>query len=348
MSSQDKYILQFVKGVRSRLCRQTFIKWFLMAAAAGLFVWGVFNTVALIIPFHGAILYGLGAFVIVLIVGSLMSIRHFPNVKEAAFQVDATGLKERVTTSLDLSGNEDGFSNIVKEDTIRRIRNYPTKKFFPTRVSRRLLLVLFLCMAFVISTAMIPAKSKDVAKQKHELWKQEKEMQKQIEEYKEEIEEKYDLTPEQQEMLDDMVDEALEEVKKAKTNEELTKIFERLQNKVEKQITKPIDFDNSAESLKERFSDAQDKEMTQAEQQELIDELQKLAEESQDEELKEQAEKMQEELDQQQKVSKESMEEAKEKLEQFQKEQQEYLEQQKQQQQQGQEGQEGQEGQQGQ
>ena len=166
---KDQLILQFVKKVRKRLCFQTFIKWFLYAASAGLIVWGIMNAISCFVPFYGAVLYGFFAFLVIMIVGSLISIRFFPTIRQTAFRVDSTGLKERVITSMDLKGKNDICSTIVKDDTIRHINNYPTKQFFPTRVSRRMLLILFLCAAFVLSTAMIPAKMKDQAKLNHEI-----------------------------------------------------------------------------------------------------------------------------------------------------------------------------------
>ena len=105
--SKDTLILQFVKRIRKRICVQTFFKWFIAAMAAGLAVWGILNTIALFVPFYGALLWGFLAFVVVLIAGSLVSIRFFPGLKETALRVDSTGLKERVTTSLDLAGKED-------------------------------------------------------------------------------------------------------------------------------------------------------------------------------------------------------------------------------------------------
>ena len=331
---KDQLILQFVKRVRKRLCFQTFFKWFLYAASAGLIVWGIMNTISCFVPFYGAVLYGFFAFLIIMIAGSLISIRFFPNLRQTAFRVDATGLKERVTTSMDLKGKDDVCSTIVKDDTIRHINNYPTKQFFPTKVSKRMLLILFLCAAFVLSTAMIPAKMKDQAKLNHEMWNHQKEMKKQFEEMQEEIEEKYDLTKEQKELLENIIEEAKDEVDGAKTNEELQKIEERLKNKIESQITNPIEFGDAAKRLQDELTETEGKTMTESEQQKIADELEKLAEQTQDDELKEQAEKMQQELQENHEITEETMKQAQEKLEQFQKEQQEFIEQQKQQQQQ--------------
>ena len=136
--SKDQLIIQFVKRVRKRLCFQTFFRWLLYACAAGMVVWGIMNTIALFVPFYGAIFYGFLAFILVMIAGGIYSIHLFPNIRQTALRVDSMGLKERVTTSLELSGKHDVCSTIVKDDTIRHIQNYPTKQFFPTRIPRRL------------------------------------------------------------------------------------------------------------------------------------------------------------------------------------------------------------------
>ena len=79
---RDQLILKFVKRTRRRLCFQTFLKWFLIGATAGFAVWGIMNTIALFVPFYGAIFYGFLAFLVVMIAGCILSVRFFPNIRQ--------------------------------------------------------------------------------------------------------------------------------------------------------------------------------------------------------------------------------------------------------------------------
>ena len=78
--SQDHIILQFIKKVHRRLCRNIFAETMLWALFAGMTAWGIFNLIALFVPFYAAIFYGLLAFVICQIIGVFVAIKRYPNM----------------------------------------------------------------------------------------------------------------------------------------------------------------------------------------------------------------------------------------------------------------------------
>ncbi|MBQ3036211.1 MAG: hypothetical protein IJD31_04695, partial [Lachnospiraceae bacterium] len=100
--SQDHIILHFIKKVRRRLCRNVFISTMLWALFAGMAAWGVFNLIALFVPFYAAVLYGFLAFIVCIIAGVIVAVRRYPNLKSTALKIDGKGLKERVTTAYEL------------------------------------------------------------------------------------------------------------------------------------------------------------------------------------------------------------------------------------------------------
>ena len=140
---RDKLILKFIKKVRRQLCSNIFFKGFFYSLAAGMIAWGVFNTIALFVPFYSAILFGLGAFVICLIAGCIISTRFYPSMERSTIIMDRLGLKERLTTSYGLKGKDDLVSRIQKDDTIRHIQKINIKKTFPFRLRKRFLAILF-------------------------------------------------------------------------------------------------------------------------------------------------------------------------------------------------------------
>ena len=181
--SQDHIILQFIKKVRRRLCRNIFATTMLWALFAGMTAWGIFHLIALFVPFYAAVMYGFLAFLLCLVMGVIVAIKRYPNLKSAALTVDSKGLKERVTTSYELSGKNDVCSQLQKNDTLERIRGLNIRKTFPLKVKKRVYLLLFSALIFMVTTAMLPAKTKTEAKELHE-------MKQQIADQEEKLEEK--------------------------------------------------------------------------------------------------------------------------------------------------------------
>ena len=167
--SQDHIILHFIKKVRRRLCRNVFISTMLWALFAGMAAWGVFNLIALFVPFYAAVLYGFLAFIVCIIAGVIVAVRRYPNLKSTALKIDSKGLKERVTTAYELSGKNDICSQLQKNDTLEKIHGINIRKSFPLKVKKRVYLFLFGALVFLVTTAALPAKTKQEAKEIHEL-----------------------------------------------------------------------------------------------------------------------------------------------------------------------------------
>ena len=247
--SQDHIILQFIKKVRRRLCRNIFWTTILWALFIGMTMWGVFHHIALFVPFYAAVLYGFLTFIICIIGGIVIAVRRYPNLKSTALQIDSKGLKERVTTAYELSGRNDICSQLQKNDTLDKIRGINIRKSFPLKIKKRVYLFLFAALIFVVTTAMIPAKTKEEAKEQHELKQQIEEQEKVLEEMAEEVKENYDLTDEQIEALENMLREAKEELQNATTQEEMAKVEERFETKLQQQFIDPLDQKKEAEAI---------------------------------------------------------------------------------------------------
>ena len=114
--SQDQYILKFIKKVRKRLCRNLFIQTMLWSLAMGMLLWGIFNFIALFVPFYRAVLYGFLAFILCQIAGIIVAVKRYPGMRSTTLQIDSKGLKERVTTAYELSGKNDLCSQLQKND----------------------------------------------------------------------------------------------------------------------------------------------------------------------------------------------------------------------------------------
>ena len=135
---KDRQILGFIKKARKRLCRNIRVKIMLWALCIGILLWGILNTVALFVPFYGAMIYGFSAFVLSLLCGYIFARSKYPNLRRTSLTIDAKGLKERVTTSYELAGKTDFFSELQKSDTLARIRKIQVNKLFPLKLNKRI------------------------------------------------------------------------------------------------------------------------------------------------------------------------------------------------------------------
>ena len=275
---KDQLIFRFIKKVRRRLCRHVWLKTMLWALFAGILAWGVFNTIALFVPFYGAVLYGLGALVLSLIVGCVVARFRYPNIRKTTLQIDAKGLKERVTTSYGLKGKTDFYSELQKKDTIDKIQRVHIRKSFPLRIKRRVYFALFAALIFAVTTAMLPAKAKELAREQYELQQEIEDKTSELEEEVEELKQKYDLTEEQQKALEELYEESRQELQRVTESDQLGKVQERFENKLQEQFIDPIENYNEAKALENSINQKAENGLTESEKQEIKDQINDLKE----------------------------------------------------------------------
>ncbi len=316
--SQDHIILQFIKKVRRRLCRNVFVQTMLWALFAGMTAWGIFNFIALFVPFYAAVFYGFLAFIVCQVAGIIVAVRRYPSVKSTTLHIDSKGLKERVTTAYELSGKNDVCSQLQKRDTIEKINGMHIRKSFPLRIRKRMYFILFAALIFVVTTAMIPAKTKQEAKELHELEELIEEKEEILEEMAEKVEEEYNLTDEQIEALENLLNEALEELQDAGSQEDMAKVEERFETKLEEQFINPLENQKEAQAIENSLQNMMEgHEMTAEEQQAVTEQLQQLAENAESEYLNDLVEQMMEEIEQNGEMSPETAQQLQEYLQQY-------------------------------
>ena len=310
---QDTKILAFIKKAKKRIRRQKFWRVFCIALIAGMIIWGLINTVALFIPIYKAILIGMGAMIVCVIAGIIAGPFFAPSIEQTAKMIDGKGFKERVSTAYELKGKDDFYSNLHKRDTCSQIQNVSMKKLFPGKLSKKVMIIMFASFLFVVATAMAPAKTREEAQEIHEVNEEKKDVTAQLEEVKKEVEEKYDLSDEERAHLEEMLDEAKSELKKAESQEEISKIKDRFESKVETQIVAP-EIKNEAKAIENALNQLEGNKKDLAEQQEIAQQLEDLAKEAEDEELQNIAEQIQQELGETGEISDEIKEQAKQQL----------------------------------
>ena len=228
----DKRIDKLIKNARKRLCRIKFYKGLLLAVIIGLAIWGIMQTISLFVPFYGAPIVGILLCMATIIIGVIITILRYPSKREAALMFDSKGFNERVITSMELKGKHDIFSSMQKEDTLQKTATVSMRKVFPMRINKFLFLFLFLGLMFVITTGLMPAKTKEIAQENHILSEEKKIAEDELEKLVAEIKESHPLSVEEVEKLDEMLKEAKEELKESDTSTEVDKVKERFENKI--------------------------------------------------------------------------------------------------------------------
>ena len=312
----DKRIEQIVKSARKRLCKIKFYKALLLFLIIGLVVWGIFQTIALIVPFYSASLVGIAACMVIIVAGIIITIVRYPSMKEAALKLDSKGFNERVTTSMQLKGKQDVFSTIQKNDTIAKTNGISMRKIFPLRINKLLFLFLFLSAIFVLTTAMMPAKSKELAVENHLLAEEIKEAEEELEDVVAEIIETHDLTAEEVQKLEEMVEEGKKELKECEDANEVGKVKDRIETKMYEYIGENLTDINKreAEAISNGLEAAKNGEIKTKDQEEIAKELEELAKKNQDEALKNTAEQMQNELNENGQISDDTANQAQQQL----------------------------------
>ncbi len=299
MSENDLKIEKLIKKTRNRICKVTFYKSLLFVITLGFCVWGLFQLIALFVPFYGAKIFGSAAFLVVLIAGVIITVNKYPTLKQAAIKLDSAGYKERVLTAMELKGKNDVFSNLQKEDAIEATKQISLKKTFPFNIKWKMFLFAFLSFLFVLSTAMIPAKSKDIAEENHILKQEISEAEEELEDLVAEMIDTRELSDEEITKLEEYLDEAKQELKEAENVNEIDKIKERFENKMYTSIGEeaPNNAKQEAMAIENALNEARNGNLSIKDQEEIADRLDELAEKNQDEEMERLAQEMQQELE---------------------------------------------------
>lgn len=156
-----------------------------------------------------------------------------PRDKEVALIVDSKGLKERVTTSLELINHDDEITIAQKKDTVNYIKNYNLKENLKIKAEKKQVLVVIALLAMCILTAFIDTSAKKEANNIREFNKYQQEYIKKVEEEKKKIDKLEDLSDEEKEAIKKILEDAKKELKEADKKLDVNKTLERMEKKLE-------------------------------------------------------------------------------------------------------------------
>ncbi|MBR4412597.1 MAG: hypothetical protein IKS60_03210, partial [Lachnospiraceae bacterium] len=301
----DKKIENLIKRARKRLCFIKFIKGLFLFIIIGLALWGIMQLISLFVPFYSATIVGIALCMVTILLGVIITVIRYPSKREAALRLDSRGYNERVITSMELKGKHDVFSNMQKTDTLVKTSGISMRKVFPMKFTALPFILFFLSVMFVLTTGLIPAKSKDIAIENHILQEEKKEAEEELENLVAEIKETHSLNVEDIEKLDEMLKEAKEELDESENSTEVDKVKERFENKIYDYIgeERPDEDKREAEAIQNALDSVMKDEIKPKDQAEIAKDLEELAKKNQDEELEKLAEQMQKELEENGEIS---------------------------------------------
>ncbi len=325
--NHNMYIYSFLRQAKRRLSLAVLADIMLKTVTVGFLAGALVNVAALLFPIYGAFAISWIVLLIVVLLGLVYAIMHFPDYKKTALEIDKKGLKERLTTFVEMekTGMSPEWRELQTEDTYHAICKFDLKE--KTRISfeKKSVYLLAGMIAFFVVAAVIPSPNKELAILRHEQKEKAKSEIEKVEEAKEELEElkKLETLTEAElaeiEKLQDILDKAKEELAEAKTQEELEKALERLETKTLQKLSESKNRQTASQKkafeIKNKLEEFLKKQENQSKETFTSEELKDILEAEELENLKEALKKELEEL--MGELSEEELAELMEKLEQL-------------------------------
>lgn len=231
----DEKIISFLKVIARRKNLQKWlicVSWCMLIATAIAFI---INTTAIFFPIYNAVLYGF----VVILIGFLSSFVYIivrrTSVYEAARYADSAGLKERLITSIEHIGSNDGFAGLLKEDTVREIDSFDKKLRLPLAYPFKRYILAFILLCMFNICIFVPSQAKKDAQNMHKLAMKAKEVEEKAEKAME-ILENTELEKAEAAKLKKILEDAKKELAEAKTESDIKKANERLKSKLKQEL----------------------------------------------------------------------------------------------------------------
>ena len=186
------------------------------------------------IPWYGVHYWAGGVLLLSVLAALLRQLVQYPSSEKAAGILDATGLKERTMTALELIGDDSLFAVMQKNDTWEILSGLSVTKRLPVKWNRKQLALLLVSVLFFSFSIFLPSPAREQAAVRHEVKKTaEKEIEK-IEKLEQLLKkEEQELDEKERREYEELLASIIEELKQADTKESLKKAMERAEKKLE-------------------------------------------------------------------------------------------------------------------
>ena len=266
MNSLDKSISNFIDKASKRIKINFLLNLSIVGLKLLLCLSLCLLLISLVITFPYVERISIGIVIIGLFATLIYGFFKAPNKKRVALIVDSKGLKERVTTSLELIGDEDVVSLAQKQDTVKAIESYDIKKNLKIEVDKKQIYMILALVGMCILTILIPTTAKKNAENIKEFHKYKNEIIEKIEKEMEKVDKFEGLDEKEKEEVKKILEDAKKELKESEKKSDLDKTLERLEKKLEKKKEElkteegKKDLDNLEKDLLEDFNKKKEEE----------------------------------------------------------------------------------------
>lgn len=253
MDSSYVKIINVLKKIRRRVMLRKTIRNLSVGVCSALAAGILLGLLSRIVPVYRVyILWGyISAVILALSLLGLFAM--IPGLSAIARMADSFGLKERVSTALELQNQTSEYKDPLLNDTVIHLEKLNYKEKMSLSPHKNILItILVLAIVFGV-TAILPDPLKDKAQLAHELKEYKTEQKKKVDKTEEEVKKNAALTQEQKKELLDKLAELKKELKNVKDIKEVEKVLEKTAKKLELKIDKLKDqnLKNMAEKLAE-------------------------------------------------------------------------------------------------
>jgi hypothetical protein len=226
-------IMNILRKVRRRVLLKNVIRncTFGLISAVSLSI--IMALISRVIPIYNVYIKAGYASIAVMLIFLVYSLVTIPNMKHTAAQVDSFGLKERVSTALEMEKEESIYKELLVEDALSNLKSLKHKEHITLLPSKRMLMLIPILALVLFTTVFIPNPMKDIAEKKHELSQYKKEELKKVTKSEKEIKENKKLTEEQKKAMLAKLQQLKKELKLAKENKEVDKSVEKTAKKLD-------------------------------------------------------------------------------------------------------------------
>lgn len=228
-----------IQNCQSRLNLAGFLKKLVTALTIGACAGILFQAVSFVIPLYYAGLYAVLALVIALVLALAAAYAGRTSMEQTALVMDSFGFDERIVTAYGNLEKEGALIELQRADAMRQLQAHQDKIQIPLLPPRRKTASLAGLLVALLVLALVPSGMKDRAKELHSVKEEAREKTEEIEELVEaldQLEQQEELTPEQQAMLQEMIESlqaSQSEYQQASSNEMMRAATEKLNYRYE-------------------------------------------------------------------------------------------------------------------
>lgn len=191
-------IKKLLTPVRRRIAAQHYLEYLLRGLMVSLLLSMVFLLISFMVPWLQVVQVCLQTSAGAAAIALLWAWGHRPDLWDTACLVDSRGLKERVSTALEMSGRQSDMAVRQRQDALKQLRAYDWRNYFPWTFPKLETRVIGAAMLLIALLCVLPNPQQAEIDRELAVRKEIKQQEKKIAEVKKELEKKAKSAPDTQ------------------------------------------------------------------------------------------------------------------------------------------------------